>query len=144
MVAFLSPAAHCALPFGRPGPGERNDEDRVIARPLEQVRDELEQRRIGPLHVLEDEHDRVALREALEEETPPGEQLGLLEVRTRLERQELGDARPDPRAFLGVFDGARRERRRASTHAVSSSSPSAMPARIRTISASAQYVTPSP
>ena len=48
----------------------------------------------------------VALREPFEEETPPGEQLGLLEVRAPLERQELGDARSDPRAFLGVFDGA--------------------------------------
>ena len=77
----------------------------MTARPLEQIRDEFEQRCIGPLHVLEDEHDRAAFRESFEEETPPCEQLGLLEIRACLERQQLGDARPDPRAFLGVLDG---------------------------------------
>ena len=43
-------------------PGERDDEDRLVARPLEQVLDEIEQARVRPLHVLEHEHDRVRRR----------------------------------------------------------------------------------
>ncbi len=46
------------------GPREREHEDRVAARPLEQVLDEVEQARVGPLHVLEDEHRRIAARRA--------------------------------------------------------------------------------
>ena len=42
--------------LGQLGPGEREDEQGVAARPVEQVLDEVEQRRVRPLHVLEHEH----------------------------------------------------------------------------------------
>ena len=43
--------------------GEREDEDRVVPRPLEQVLDEVEQAGVGPLHVLE-HHARPGTRSA--------------------------------------------------------------------------------
>ena len=68
---------------GRPaleqlGPREREDEDRRVARPVEEVLDEVEQALVGPLHVLEGEHRRIRLREALEEEPPGGEEILLV------------------------------------------------------------------
>ena len=56
-------------------PRERQHIDRVVARPLEKVLDEVEQTRIGPLHVLEGQEDRVGVGEALEEEPPCAEEL---------------------------------------------------------------------
>jgi hypothetical protein len=56
-------------------PRERHYEDRVAARPLEQVLDEVEQALVGPLQVLEDHHDRVGVRQPLEEQTPRREEL---------------------------------------------------------------------
>ena len=47
----------------------------MAARPFEQVLDEIEQARIGPLQVFEHEHDRRGVRQALEEEPPGREQL---------------------------------------------------------------------
>jgi hypothetical protein len=41
----------------RTGPGD--DVDRLIPRPGQDVLDELEQRGIGPVEILEDEDDRV-------------------------------------------------------------------------------------
>ena len=60
---------------GRPaieefGAGERHHEQRRVPGPLEQVLDEVEQRRVRPLHVLEDHRDRVDVGEALDEEAP--------------------------------------------------------------------------
>ena len=54
---------------------QRDDVDRAAAAPLEQVVDEVEQARIGEVQVLEDEHDRPAGGEALEERAPRAEQL---------------------------------------------------------------------
>ena len=48
------------------GPGEGADEDRMLARPLEQPLDEVEQLLVGPLHVLEQERHRVVLGKAFE------------------------------------------------------------------------------
>ncbi len=45
------------------------------ARPLEKVVDEVEQSRVRPLQVLEDEHGRVLLGEPLEEEAPGSEKI---------------------------------------------------------------------
>ena len=38
---------------------EREDEDRVLGRPFEQVVDEVQKPRVGPLEILEHEHDRL-------------------------------------------------------------------------------------
>src|SRR5204862_7581495 len=45
---------------------------------------------VGPLQVLEDEHERAPLRERLDEAPPRGEALGLL---ARLGRREAGERR---------------------------------------------------
>src|SRR4029079_14698731 len=56
------------------GPRERDHVEPVRARPLEEVLDEVEQARVGPLQVLEHEDGGVGGREALEEESPGREQ----------------------------------------------------------------------
>jgi hypothetical protein len=74
----------------------------VVPRPLEQVLDEVQQTGVGPLHVLEHHDDRVALGEAFEEGAPGGEHVLLIAGSTGVEREEVREARLDPRAFLGV------------------------------------------
>ena len=71
-VASLSPA-WSALDQLRPGEGEH--EDGIGRRPVEQAVEEVEERRVGPLQVLDHHHDRIALRESLEEHPPPGEEV---------------------------------------------------------------------
>ena len=46
-------------------PGERDHEQRRLAHPRHQVLDQLEQRLLGPVDVLEDEHERLLQREPL-------------------------------------------------------------------------------
>ena len=56
------------MALGDLGAAEREDEQRVGPRPVEEVFDEVDERRLGPLHVLEHEHDGIALRHAFEEQ----------------------------------------------------------------------------
>jgi hypothetical protein len=87
------------------GPRERDNEQLVVARPLEQVLDELEQRRVGPLHVLEHEHDGMLLRQPLEEEAPRAEEVFLLaHLPVLLETEQVCEARLDPLPLLVVED----------------------------------------
>ncbi len=90
------------MPVRQIGAREREHENRVVARPLEQVLDELEQRRIRPLEVLEHEHDRPAVAYPLEEEPPRAEQLLLLARLPLLQPQQVREARLHPLALLGV------------------------------------------
>ena len=57
MVAFRPPAPRPGPALGQLRPRQREHEQRVVSRPLEQVLDEVEQARVRPLQVLEDEHD---------------------------------------------------------------------------------------
>ena len=82
-------------------PGERQHVDRRVARPLEQVLDEVEQRLIRPLHVLEDEHRRVDVGQPLEEQ-PPGREQVLALVAALLQREQVREARLDEAALLRV------------------------------------------
>ncbi len=50
----------------------------MVPRPVEQVLDEVQQARVRPLHVLEGEHRRIALGQALEEKAPGGEEVLLV------------------------------------------------------------------
>ena len=70
-------------------PRECEDEDRVVPRPLEEVFHEVEQRRIGPLHVVEGEDYRLLLRHPLEESSPAGEHVLALMHLPLLEPQQL-------------------------------------------------------
>ncbi len=115
-----------------------HDEERDGRRPVDQVVDEVEQALVGPVEVLEDEHERPLVGETLEEPPPRGESLvpaiAAAEVRAGEadQRSQVGD---DPRV---VGD-------RASLRSTScSSSSSRMPACALTISPRAQKVMPSP
>ena len=121
------------------GRAKGEDEDGVVARPVEQVLDEVQQRRVGPLHVLEGHDDWLDLGHALEEEPPGGEQVLLVPGDVGLlEADQVGEARLDPAALVGVGDVLMDSRRGASRLTEAASSPSRIPARPRTISARAQ------
>ena len=92
---------------GRPAlqqlrPCERDHEDRVVPRPVEQVFDEVEQARVRPLHVLEGEHRRIALREALEEEPPRGEEILLVARLVLRQPEQVREARLEEAPLFGV------------------------------------------
>ena len=107
-------AAHAGAPrwsvVEQLGTGEREDEDGVGPRPCRHVLDEVEQARIGPLEVLEDEDDRRSLGDPLEESPPGGEQLVALERGLLGSRQQGGEAWLDP-AALGLVADELLERR---------------------------------
>ena len=69
-------AAAPAGPAGQQlGPRGADEEQRHAARPLDQVVDEVEQVVVGPVEVLEHEHERPLVGEPLEEAAPGGERL---------------------------------------------------------------------
>ncbi len=76
----------------------------VVARPLEQVLDEREQRLVGPLHVLEHEHDRQPLRHRLEEPPPGREEPLAVAVGDLREPEQVEQRRHHPFAVAGVGD----------------------------------------
>jgi hypothetical protein len=76
----------------------------VVPRPVEEVFDEVDERRLGPLHVLEHEHDGIALRHAFEEQPGCREQVLTLGGRALLQPEQLREARFDPAAFVRVVD----------------------------------------
>ena len=62
--------AHAAAAPGRAhveqlGPREADEQQRRLAHPRGEVLDQLEQRLLAPVHVLEDEHERLRLGELL-------------------------------------------------------------------------------
>ncbi len=100
----------CERPRRRPpartiaelGPGERDHEQAMIARPLHQVGDEREQRLVGPLHVLEDEHDGQALGHRLEEPAPGREQAFAVAVGDLRQPQQMPQRWRHPVAILRI------------------------------------------
>ena len=64
--------------------------------------DELDERGVGPLQVLEEERDRPLLGHALEEETPGAEELLLAPRRPLLEPEQVQQSRLDEPALLVV------------------------------------------
>jgi hypothetical protein len=88
-----------------------------FARPLEQVLDEVEQRGVRPLHVLEDHDRRVDVRQTLDEETPRRKEVFPLEARAVLETEEVPEPRLGEAALLLVgqvlLDDLRKLRERA-------------------------------
>ncbi len=85
-------------------PREREDEERVAPRPVEQVLEEVEQTGVSPLDVLEDQDGRRLLGEPLEEDPPGGEEVLLVAGRAVLEAEEVREARLDPGSLAGVQD----------------------------------------
>ena len=88
--------------LGQLGPRQREHEEWMAARPVQQVADEVEQRRVGPLQVLEDEHRRAALGQALEEQPPRGEEVVTVEGGLLGDPEQLCQPFLDPAALVGV------------------------------------------
>ena len=72
---------------------QHEEEDGVVARPLEQVVEEVDHAGVGPLQVLDDHDDRQVLGQPLEEEAPAREEL--------LSREHLGGRQPEQLAEAG-------------------------------------------
>ena len=85
------------------GPGERDDQDRDVAGPLEHVLDEVEGPRVRPVEVLEQHHDDALRRDPLEERAPGGEQLGRPAGRgvARPQQREQRGLDPPPLLLVG-------------------------------------------
>ncbi len=88
--------------LGELGPRQGEDVQRLVARPVEQVLDEVEQPRVGPLDVLEHEHRRIPLGQSLEQDSPGREQILLVAGDAVFETEQVGDARPHPAPLLRV------------------------------------------
>ncbi len=69
---------------------------------LDEVLEEVEQREIGPVQILDDEHRRIPLGDRLEERAPRGERLCALDARRRLEADERQQALLEPRPLVTV------------------------------------------
>ena len=94
------------------GPRRRDDEERDVRDPVDELVEEVEQALVGPVDVLEDENERALLGESLEEAAPGGERLvAAVASELRLagepeEREEVRfDARLVARAGERVLDG---------------------------------------
>src|SRR6266508_4548551 len=61
------PTAPCGALVEELGPREADKEDRRVARPVGEVLDEVEERRLGPLHVVERHYDRSLLRQRFDQ-----------------------------------------------------------------------------
>ena len=88
-------------------PRRADDQERQTGRPVHEILHELEQRRAGPVHVLEDQDQRSVGRDGLEETSPGGKRLGSLGhasdaggARADQERQ----AGPEPVPLGGILD----------------------------------------
>ena len=106
---------------------------------LDEVLEEVEQREIRPVQVLDDEYRRIPLGDRLEERAPRGERLGALDARSSLEPDERQQALLEP-CTLVTFGKHGPELVRVT----SGVSLSKMPACAFTISPSAQKAMPSP
>ena len=118
-------------------PGEHEQEDGVVGRPVEQVVEEVDHSGVGPLQVLDDHHDRQVFGEALEEQTPAREQLLTCEGLHAREPEQLGQAgKMNSRSDTSGIQRSRPEVSFSATTSSGSSSPICK--RPRTISESAQ------
>ncbi len=64
------PAAPAGSALEQLGARRRDDEQRHIGHPIDELVDEVEQAFIGPVEILEDEHERPPFGHRLEEESP--------------------------------------------------------------------------
>ena len=69
-----------------------------------EVLDEVEQRIIGPVEVLEEQDRRRGVGKTLEEDPPRAEEVLLVAGTARLQPEKLGEARLDEAALVGVRD----------------------------------------
>ena len=84
------------------GTREREHEERDVARPLDEVLDEVEQCAVGPVDVLEHEHRRACLGEPLEEHACRGEEVLLVAHGAFFETEEVREPRLCKTPFLWI------------------------------------------
>jgi hypothetical protein len=96
--------APACVPLGDLGPRERDDIDRMAARPVEQVLDELDEGRVGPVHVLEHHDDRVPVGHSLDEQPPCREEVLAIGRHAFSEPEEMLEPWFDERTLLGIRD----------------------------------------
>ncbi len=141
----------------RPRPGRRSSssgravattQDRDAARPIDEVVDEVEQTVVGPVQVLEHQHQRPLLGKGLQEPPPGGERLAApVAAGHALVAAQAGEAgrwrrtQSPPRRRARASATLRRQLRAPRLPA---RSVSRIPACAFTISASAQKLRPSP
>ena len=105
-------AAPAGPPLEQLGPRRRDDEQRNVRHPVDELVEEVEQALVGPVDVLDDDDERPLFRETLEEAPPGGERLvaaiasQLCFAREAEERAEVRlDTRLVTRAGERVLDG---------------------------------------
>ena len=121
------------------GPSRAEDEDRQARRPVDEALDELEERVVGPVEVLEEEDERPSAGNRLDEALPGAKRLLAIRLAATHESHQWGEARLQP---LGVVDSG--EDLAELLGCSARPSDSRMPACAFTISPSAQNVMPSP
>ena len=97
-VAGVAAPVRAAVEEFRPSQGHH--EDWHAFRPPEQMVDEVEQSRVGPLEVLEDEDRGGLQRNPLEEDPPGGEEDLATTGRRRLQAQQRQERRFDPASIV--------------------------------------------
>ena len=132
------PAAPARPHVEQLGACEADEQERRRAHPGGEVLDQLEERLLGPVDVLEHEHERLRLRELLGPLAHGPRDLLL----APLAADRLEHARR--RARAGRRPPRPRRTRAASRRPRPAGSSSAIPTAVLTISASGQYVIPSP
>ncbi len=107
----VAPArAPVGAPLKQLRPGERDHQDRVADRPLQEVVDELDEAGVGPLEILEDENGRALERDALEERPPGVEELGAAARRSVADAEQREERRRQASPLPLVVDVLREGR----------------------------------
>ena len=110
MVEFRFPPPHPGRRSSSSGRAVPMTRSGASAHPVDEVVDEVEQVVVGPVQVLEDEHERPTFGQGLEEPSPGGE--GFVEtLGARIGFPREADQRPhvafDPASALGIGDEVR-------------------------------------
>jgi len=96
-------AGPAGVPLIQLGSRGAHDEDGHLRCPVDQVVDEGDQRLVRPVQVLEDEDERAARRDRLQERAPGGERLAAI-GRFRRHADEPREARLDPLDLQRITD----------------------------------------
>ena len=105
VVAFELAAAPAGPALEELGPRGRDDEERNVGHPVDELVEEVEEALVGPVDVLDDEDERALLGETLEEAAPGGERLVpaiAAELRFAGEPEEREEMRLDTRLVAGA------------------------------------------
>ena len=144
-LAFGFPFAPLGLPVEQLWPRRGDHQQGNVGRRLDQVAEELEQRRVRPVQVLDHQDEGPVGGHRLDEASPGGEELGLVGAWALgiAQPEQRRQPCPEPLALRGLAD-ERLQRGVQLAHHLHGGSDSRMPAWALTISPRAQKVMPSP